>query len=390
MSKASQDSLATPPRTVLIFDYNNIPTMLSGHSLLALLDHMDPSRYNAVVVFNRPCDAERAVVQRGIETAIIQYGGGNPLLRIWQYGRLPFALWLFLRKIKPALIHANSDIAGRPAIALKFLTGLPVIVHIRNIGLTSRTAPFVLRADHFAAVSNAAAEGTLPHRVLSRTTVVGDGVELADLPVDRPSAQAAARRTLGLPLDCLIVGMAARLSEQKGQRYYIEAARQIIAQRSDVVFIHAGKVPSAHSTSLYERELAILTDGLGAAGKFRWFDYISPIAVFWAAVDIAVLSASGPEAFSRVILEAMAMQRPVISTFSGGPQEIIEISSTGRLVPPGDSKALSGEILTLLSDPDARLRMGASARARVERLFSADLYADKIMELYDKVLNKTK
>lgn len=387
MNKTKMNPSMPAPRTVLILDYNNVPTMLSGHSLLALLDHMDPSRYNAVVVFNRLCDAEQAVAQRGIQTVIIPYGGGSPLLRLWQYGRLPLALWSVLRRVKPAIIHANSDIAGRPAIALKCLTGSPVIVHIRNIGLTIRTAPFVLRADHFASVSIAARERSLPCNLLSRATIVWDGLDLSDYPVDGSMKQTAARRALGLPVDCLVVGMAARLSEQKGQRYFIKAAKEIAAMRSDVVFVHAGKVPNPHSDSAYERELGASSADICAAGRFRWLGYISPIADLWAAVDIAVLPACGPEAFGRVILEAMAMQRPVVSTFSGGPEEIIQDTETGRLVPQRDSGALTTAIAELLADPEERQRMGALARMVVEHFFSADLYARRIMDLYDNVLN---
>jgi len=135
------------PHTILIIEYANVKTMLSGHSLLAQLDHMDPSRYKAVVIFNRACDLAYAVAQRGHETMIIPHGGGNFFKRAWQYGKLPFILFSLTKRVKPALIHANNVMAGRDAMVLKILTGLPVVIQIRNIGLPPRTAPFVLRAD---------------------------------------------------------------------------------------------------------------------------------------------------------------------------------------------------------------------------------------------------
>lgn len=375
------------PRAVLVIDYHNVSTMWSGHSLLAQLDHMDAMRYKAVVVFNRPCDMEREVAQRGIETVVIPYGGGSVLKRGWQYGRLPLSLWALARRVKPALIHANNALAARPAMALKALTGLPVVVQLRNIDLPPRTATMVLKADHFAAVSGAVAKATLPSYTQPHTTVVFDGLELSDYVPGGPAAQANARRQLGLPTDRLIVGMAGRLSEQKGHRDYVKVAEEITRNNnSDVLFVHAGKIPDSEAADPYERELAGTTAEMCACNKFCWLGYIRNVAQFWEAVDIAVVPSCGPEAFGRVIIEAMAMGKPVVTTLAGGPQEVIDAPTSGLLIPMADSVALAGAIERLLSSPDERRRMGNAARARVEREFSATAYAQKMMDLYDKVL----
>lgn len=375
-------------KMVLIIQYNVGPEMLSAYSLLALLDHLDRLRYGAVVVFNRSCDAERAVAQRGIDTFIFQHGGGHMLRRIWEYGKLPLMLWNLARRVRPSIIHADNVMAGRPAVVLSLLTGLPVIVHLRNIGLFRRTSSFIFRADHFAAMSKATVEGTLPSVLQSRATVVWDGLELADYHIDDPMLKAKARNMLGLPQDKFIIGMIARLSEQKGQRYYVEAAKNLTAVRSDVLFVHAGKSPRPDSTDAYERELAKASRDMCASGCFRWFDYIDETKVLWAAVDIAVLPACGPEAFGRVVIEAMAMERPVIATMVGGPEEIIESGSSGLLIPPGDSQALTESIDELLNDGAKAKRIGKSGRQRVEGLFSAELYAERIMAMYDHLLAK--
>jgi len=351
---------------------------------------MDPKRYKAVVVFNRPCDAERAVAQRGIGTFIIPHGGGNLWKRIWEYGTLPIKLWLLTRRIKPSLIHADNVMAGRPAVVLGFMTGLPVIVHIRNIGLFTRTAFFVFRANHFAAVSKATIEGTLPRRLHTKATVVWDGLELSDYRCDDPRLKESARKSLMLPQDKIIIGMAARLSQQKGQRYYIEAAKAVTASRADVLFIHAGKKPQSDSADAYERELALITTEMCATGRFAWFDYIEPVTSFWAAVDMAVLPACGPESFSRVTIEAMAMGKPVIATRVGGPEEIIEEDVSGILVQPCNSRALTDAINSLLNDKNKAQRMGQAGRQRVTACFSAERYAERIMQIYHHLINNKK
>lgn len=376
------------PRTVLILDYNVTATMLSGHSLLCLLDHLDRSRYVPVVVFNRPAEVERAVSARGVEAVVVPHGGGSWLRRGWEYGRLPFALGSIARRTKPSLVHANNAMAARAAIALKTVTGLPVLVHIRNIGLHPRVAPFVLRADSFAPVSQATLEGTLPPRLHPRATVVADGLDLSEYPACDASARADARRALGLPVEALIVGMAGRLSAQKGQRYFVEAAGSLLASRADVVFVHAGKVPCADSSDAYERELASSTAAWSASGRFRWLEYVDSIPRFWAAVDVAAAPSCGPDAFPRVVIEAMAARRPVVATPAGGPQEIITTPDVGALVPMGDGRALAAAIESLLDDPVRRERMGDAARRRVESSYSAGAYALKVMDLYDRLVSR--
>jgi len=195
-----------------------------------------------------------------------------------------------------------------------------------------------------------------------------------------------ARRALGLPLNCLIVRMAGRLSRQKGQKFYLEAAQQIIQKQPNVIFAHAGKIPRKDSDDQYERELTVDSEAMCSSGHFQWLDYVNRIALFWAAVDIAVLPSCGPDAMPRVIIEAMAMQRPVISTPVGGPQEIIETPDLGLLVPMADSVALANAISKLLNDPGERQQLGVLSRKRVERFFSANIYAHRMMNLYDHVL----
>jgi glycosyltransferase involved in cell wall biosynthesis len=118
-----------------------------------------------------------------------------------------------------------------------------------------------------------------------------------------------------------------------------------------------------------------------------WLDYVEPITTFWAAVDIATLPACGPESFSRVTIEAMAMGKPVITTRVGGPEEIIESGLSGFLIQPGDSRILIATIEELLNDPEKRENMGRAGRRRVEQLFSADLYAQRMMALCDEIVS---
>lgn len=108
----------------------------------------------------------------------------------------------------------------------------------------------------------------------------------------------------------------------------------------------------------------------------------------YAEADLFVLpSTVRAEAFGTVLLEAMAMALPVISTELGtGTSWVNQDGVTGRVVPPNDPDALAQAIRELLSDPERRRRMGKAARERVEAEFSLPLMVRRIEAIYERVL----
>jgi len=276
--------------------------------------------------------------------------------------------------------------AGRPAILLKALTGLPVIVHIRNTGFFPRTAPLVLRADQFLTVSRATAKGTLPPGAQDRTVVVYDGIELSEYPFGNSDLRRSSRMKLNLPTGGYVVGMAGRLAAQKGQRCFLEMAKCICARRTDVFFVHAGGVPSPQSRDTYEKFLATESAGLTRSNRFKWLPYMEEMPTFWSALDLAVVPSARPEAFSRAVIEAMASGVPVVATRSGGPEEIIEGSEAGLLVPMQDADALTRAVTQLLNDGALRARLSGHARAAVEERFSAERYVANIADVFDRIV----
>jgi glycosyltransferase involved in cell wall biosynthesis len=87
-----------------------------------------------------------------------------------------------------------------------------------------------------------------------------------------------------------------------------------------------------------------------------------------------------------VIVEAMACERPVVSFALGGPVEILDDGKTGRLVEPFDLEAMADAVGSLLADRDAAATMGRRGRAVACDRFSADGYAAKVQDVYQRVL----
>ncbi len=89
-----------------------------------------------------------------------------------------------------------------------------------------------------------------------------------------------------------------------------------------------------------------------------------------------------------VLLEAMALQKPVVSTDVGGVGEIVANGQSGLLVPAGDESALAETCLRLLKDPAEGNRLGNEAKKRVHEEFSVDILKDRVVNLYRVVMGQ--
>ena len=106
----------------------------------------------------------------------------------------------------------------------------------------------------------------------------------------------------------------------------------------------------------------------------------------YAALDVVVVS-SRYEGCSNVILEAMAMGKPVIATAVGGNPELVT-PRTGCVVPPGDPEQLAGAIIALLQDTPRANRLGAEARREVEARFSLPRMIDATQRCYERLFSQ--
>jgi glycosyltransferase involved in cell wall biosynthesis len=107
----------------------------------------------------------------------------------------------------------------------------------------------------------------------------------------------------------------------------------------------------------------------------------------YAWCDVVLHTAVKPEPFGRVIVEAMASGRVVVSSNVGGPREIIRDEVDGILVPPDDREALVATLRRLLHAPDLVGRMAAAARVRAES-FSARTTGQKVAAVLEEVCNQ--
>ncbi len=213
----------------------------------------------------------------------------------------------------------------------------------------------------------------------SRIVTVYNGIDPAQF--DLPAAQRQARRAqLGIAGDESMVVVPARQAPNKGHRFLVAAARQVLDAhpRTRFVLLSAGE---------RDQNLADTIRALGLQRAFLDLGFLphAEAAATIGAADIVALP-SLAEGFSVALLEGMAAGAIPVATTVGGAAELITDGHDGFLVPPGEVEPLAAALTRALSlDPQERFAMGARARARAAT-FSIHATAAGMLDAYRRAV----
>jgi glycosyltransferase involved in cell wall biosynthesis len=118
---------------------------------------------------------------------------------------------------------------------------------------------------------------------------------------------------------------------------------------------------------------------------FKGFVPENLLRSYYNAADVSVCSSNWPEPFGKVIIEAMAYEKPVIASKVGGVPEIIQGGINGLLVPPNSFEALADAIIYLLDNPRIGEAIGRKARECVEENYSFPRVSGRCLQIYSDV-----
>ena len=134
----------------------------------------------------------------------------------------------------------------------------------------------------------------------------------------------------------------------------------------------------------YEADLrAMVAEDPTLAGRVHFTGHQDDVYAWMDALDIVVHASFG-EPFGLVLVEAMALGKPLVATAAGGPTEIIEHGVSGLLVPPGDSVSLADAIGRILNEPGLASSLSVGARRRAD-LFTEEAMAEGIAKVLNRV-----
>lgn len=274
----------------------------------------------------------------------------------------------------PDLVHAQSMTALRGATWIARELERPLVVTIHDF-----LRPRSLRIDRrvcqrVIAVSDAVRQHLIEQQHLAPdlVTVISSGVGCQRNEPLEPVLN---------PSKVPVVGTAGPLEAVKGFPYFLGAAARVLATGRDVEFVVAGAGPE-------EQNLRRLSRQLGIAQRVTFLPNLSDFSPALEAMDVFCLP-SLLQGLGTIMLEAMALGKPVIATKVGGVFQAIRDGETGLLVPPSDSGQLAEKILELLDDPVKARRLGQAARELVAAQFSVGKMVEQTVRIYRDVLAKT-
>jgi glycosyltransferase involved in cell wall biosynthesis len=294
------------------------------------------------------------------------------------------------------VVHTHSSKAGILGRVAARLAGVPVVVHTLHslvfheyqaswkntlyVWLKKRCAPL---ADLIIAVNDQTVRGAIAAGIgrPEQYVTIYSGIELDRfLTVGERLQPAEAKGRLGIPPDAPVVGKIARLFPLKGHEQFLHAAAEIARLNPRVWFLLVGDGP-------LRPELEQRVVELGLRERTVFTGRVSPddVPECIQAMDV-VVHTSLREGIARVLPQAGAVGKPIVTFELDGAPEVVKDGLSGYLVPPLDTSLLAKRTAELLDDAPLRARMGEAGRGFAERNFSVDRMVDRINEQYERLL----
>lgn len=354
--------------------------------LLNVLVSLDRSRFEPKVLLTGDESARPAFKRLNIpilHLSLPPFRKGKSILRI---PRSIFKLQRILMSEKIHLVHINGGYNDTPYVALAArLVGIPSVVTIRSmVELREKFLPYYFKwVDHYVLTAKIM-EVDLKRYGISdgHFETIYSGIDVGYFQ-DGVKNIRTCRETLGLPRRSPIIGMVANLAPIKGADYLIKAASILIKTFPNLLSLFVGG-----GDPTYIEQLRSLARHEGIIERVIFTGYKEDVRPYLNSMDICVLP-SLDEAFGIALLEAMALEKPVVASRIGGIPEVVEDRITGLLVPPEDKKALAEAISFLLVNREKALRMGRAGRERVTKFFSLQTEIEYLQNFYLRITKRS-
>jgi glycosyltransferase involved in cell wall biosynthesis len=335
---------------------------------LRLAEHLADHDVSATIVC---ADARLVELNKRTKLAIREY----PYMSLPVWGRLVMrSLQRDVSLERPNIIHIQSWEMLAEGTWLARRLDCPLVLTAHDyLPMRSRFRFDPSSVQRVIAVSQSVKSELLSRVTLSdeMVTVIHGGVEVSAAPETLPVLD---------PGHVPVVGTAGPLEAVKGLPFFLGAARRVLAVRKQVEFLISGGGPEEGNLRRLVRELEI-------ADHVTFVPNLPDFAASLAAMDIFCLP-SLRQGLGTIMLEAMAMGKPVIASGVGGVYSVVRNNETGLVVSPSDSGELSRRILELLGDPVWARAIGEAGRRTVHEQFGIEQMVRQTVNLYHEVLSR--
>ncbi|MBQ4145426.1 MAG: glycosyltransferase family 4 protein [Clostridia bacterium] len=357
----------------------------AGKCILTFLKFCDRTRFQPIAVVPRGSLLIPEIKALDVEIIEMDNLAEKSLDR-----RAISALRKLFKKIKPDLVHTHASMSAR--IAAKTL-GIPVVYTRHSVfpqpkKLTSFPGKQIngfinnITADKIIAVAEAAKDNLTETGVYEKKIeVILNGVEpLTPITEEELSA---VREQYGIEPDEKVAVMAARLTEVKGHKFFVEAAKRLKEKGVRAKFIIAGTGDTEDALKAQIKENN-LEDTVIMAG------FIKNVAPLMNLMDVQVNCSFGTEATSLALLEGMSLGKPIIASRFGGNPGVVQDGINGYLTPICDTDVLTERLEKLMTDETLYKEMSQNCKKIFNEKFTASVNTRTIEDFYERVLKAKK
>ena len=342
--------------------------------LLDLCKGLDRRKFRPeIIYFHRDEQMLPEFLQEGIPSSIFPVKGGELTFReIWRLSRL-------IKKLSPDIVHVHLFHASRFGAMAAFLAGVRQIVRTKHNVSDPETRPGkrdrIWRVLQSAILTRTVAVSQAIAEQVGTPYVIYNGIDTDyfDPNLIDPTERAGYAKLFdvkGSP----IIGIAARLTKQKGHIVLLNAFSELLSDWPNAQLLIAGDGEELPTLELLSNKLN-LTEHVQFLGPIR------NVREFLSVLDVFT-HPSIFEGLGIAVIEAMSMGLAIVATKVDGLAELITDGVEGSLVEPNNPIALSKAMKRILSDPALRKNMGQRARKKAVGKFSVKTMIQKYEELY--------
>jgi glycosyltransferase involved in cell wall biosynthesis len=383
----------TERKNILFYDpssgYGGSSKVLAG-----LVNNIDHKRYAPFVVvkrygpnFSKIKDAEFIKLKFYDEEQKVSSLG---LIQSFLTEIIPEAIKLYflIKNKKISMVHINITILwGIPAIIAARLANIPCLCHVHYTpgSFINREKLFIRWVSKIIAINKAAYDICRNYMPEYKLELVYNGIDMDEI---ANVSKGAFRREFNLD-GAPLIGLVGRVVRGKGHAEFVLSGREVLKEVPKVKLFIIGDTKGEEGSEAYLKEIQALIRKERLEKDIIFTGWRNDVNSVISDLDILVqASTTFPEGLSGVLLEAMALEKPVIATRISGSTDVVIDGETGFLVNPGDVMEMAEKIVYLLTNPVEAKSMGNRGKRRVEDYFNIRITTQRIEDIYSGLLLK--
>ncbi len=374
-----------------------------GKSLFYLLKHFDYSSYNVNVLipsknnFSENIEKNNLNVNQIVDKNFPEnlkkpnlniFGNSIPLffidilINILRLVFLSITIKDIIKDNKIDLLYCNGTQAKIFGAIIGKIYNIKTVWHVRNIQKSFLLSWFINSFSKFNNISKiicVSKATSNQFKINTKNIVINNGVDTSEFSLR--SVNSKLREEYNIDSKKIIIGTAGRIVPRKGFDYFIEVCKQISHEfKKDCIFVIVGDTPFYFKQKIMEN-LKTMVKEYNLEDKFIFTGYKNDVDSYIADFDIFFIPSRYPDPFPRVVVESMALSKPIVGFDIGGIGEAIDDGINGFSIDTKDNPI--NKLIGLIENDDLRLNMGFNSRKKAVNNYDSRIVANKILKEID-------